>query len=185
VTVPAIDTSFPHSWTAEILPGRPMILPSRHFTYPEVVDEVEKGALEAMIHPQDAQPFLATCALGFRDPTAPTGLWAMPHPEWLCAVSGGYAYLIDTTQPERFTMIRYRPVLQIISARQSGLLLFAGHNSILAWGANGEAWESERLSWEGLTGLRIEAEALYGQGWDLMTDKDVPFALDLRSGKRL
>jgi hypothetical protein len=166
-----------------------MILPSRHFTYPEVVEEVEKGALEVMIQPRDGEPFLATCALGFRDPAAPTGVWATPHSDWLCAVSGGYAYLIDTAQPEQFTMIRYRPVLQVIpyhsGTTSPSLLLFAGHNSILAWGPDGEAWESGRLSWEGLTQLHIEGEILSGLGWDLMTDKDVPFALDLRSGKRL
>jgi hypothetical protein len=187
VTAPIIDNSFPHSWTAETLSTRPMILPPRHFTYPEVAEEVEKGALEVMIHPGAGDPFLATCALGFRDPAAPTGVWSTPHPDWICAVSGGYAYLIDTTQPGRFTMLRYRPVLQIIPvlSAQTGLLLFAGHHSILAWGHDGEAWESERLSSEGLSDLRVEGNTLYGQGWDLMTDKDVPFSLDLRTGKRI
>ena len=47
----------------------------------------------------NAQPFLATCALGFNDPAVPTGLWSAPNPGELCSVSGGYAYLIDTTAP--------------------------------------------------------------------------------------
>jgi hypothetical protein len=65
------------------------------------------------------------------------------------------------------------------------LILFAGHRSILAWGAEGEVWESERLSSEGLTGLRLEGGLLRGLGWDLRTDKDLPFALDLRTGLRI
>ena len=34
---------------------------------------------------------------------------------------------------------------------QESLLLFVGHHSILAWGCDGQAWESEKLSDEGLT----------------------------------
>jgi hypothetical protein len=196
MTAPTFDGSFAHSWTAEILPNRPMILPSRHYVYPGVVEEVEQGALEVLIQPGETVanklPFLATCALGFRDPAAPTGIWSMPNPDWLCAISGGYAYLIDVADPQQFTMLRYRPVLQVLSylpegvdKLSDGLLLFVGHHSILAWGRDGEAWESERLSWEGITIERVEGNILYGHGWDLMTDKDLPFAMDLNTGKRL
>ena len=195
MTAPTFDGTFEHRWTAEILPNRPMILPSRHFVYPALVEEVERGALEVLIQREGSAPFLATCALGFRDPKAPTGIWAMPDPDWLCAVSGGYAYLIDTAAPERFVHLRYRPVLEVLPVHTTsggvtqslhgGLILFVGHVSILAWGRDGEAWESPRLSWEGLTGLRIEGDTLHGLGWDMKTDKDVPFALDLRTGLRI
>jgi hypothetical protein len=215
MTASTLKGSFPHNWTADILPTRPMILPSRHYVYPAVVEEVERGALEVLIQPRlpGALPFLATCALGFRDPATPTGIWSCPDPDWLCAVSGGYAYLIDVIHPENFTMLRYRPVLDVqcylsneyyyssdkdysLSAEDcnssdtdcnssNGLLLFVGHHSILAWGCDGEAWESDRLSWEGLTNLRIEGKTLLGEGWDLMTDRDLPFALDLDTGKRI
>ena len=64
------------------------------------------------------------------------------------------------------------------------LNVLSGHHvSILAWGRDGEAWESDRLSWEGITNLRIEGKILHGEGWDLMTDKTLPFALDLDTGK--
>lgn len=182
-----VDLSFPHRWQAEILAARPLILPRRHFVYPQAAEEVERGALEVLIRPDmpGAQPFLATCALGFRDPAAPTGLWSTPKPEELCAVAGGYAYLIDTAAPERFTMIPYRPVLGIHSIAQESLLLFVGHQSILAWGRNGKAWESEKLSDEGVTITGIDSGVLRGEGWDMMTDHERSFALDLRGGKRL
>lgn len=209
MTAPTFDGSFQHNWTAEILPQRPLILPSRQYIYPAAAEEVERGALEVLVRPKGpagVQPFLATCALGFRDAAAPTGLWAMPHPDWLCAVSGGYPYLIDVTEPSRFVFLRYRPVLQVLryspeestpalkttssdteatSSSSVGLLLFAGHYSVLAWGRDGETWESDRLSWEGLTNLRIAGSILQGEGWDLVTDREIPFAIDLRTGKRL
>lgn len=168
-----------------MLTARPLILPARHFVYPREAEEVERGALEVLVRPEGAQPFLATCALGFRDPVAPTGLWSAPEPEKICAVSGGYAYVIDTTAPERFTMIAYRPVLAVRPAVEEGLLLFVGNRSILAWGCAGQAWESEKLSDEGVTFTGIENGVLRGMGWQMLTDKETPFALELKSGKRI
>jgi len=183
--MPMIDLSFPRAWHAEILAARPLILPPRHYVYPQAAEEVERGALEVLIRPDapNVQPFLATCALGFRDPAAPTGLWSTPSPEEICAVAGGYAYLIDTTAPDRFTMIPYRPVLQIRPVVSEGLLLFVGHHSILAWGKHGQEWESEKLSDEGVALTAVEGGILRGTGWTIKTNREEPFALDLRNGK--
>ncbi len=163
--------------------ARPLILPRRHFTYPREAEEVERGALEVMVHPGgEAEPFLATCALGFADPLVPTGIWAGPNPRDMCAGSGGYAYVIDTAAPEAFVMLPYRPVMEVRAAVALGLLLFVGHRNILAWGVGGRAWESEKLSDEGLTISTIEGDMLHGMGWQMLRDKETPFALDLRTG---
>ena len=200
-----IDLSFPHNWHAEILPARPVILPARHFVYPRDAEEIERGALEVLVKPQAepgsaessrvhqvpplgpgiAQPFLATCALGFREPAVPTGIWSAPSQQEMCAMSGGYAYLIDTAQPERFTMIEYRPVLDVRALVDERLLLFVGHRSLLAWSADGLAWETGKLSDEGVTINGIENGILRGTGWEMMSDKERPFAVDLASGKLL
>ncbi len=178
-----IDLSFPHHWQAEILAARPLILPPRHYVYPAQTEEVERGALEVFILPDaGAEPFLATCALGFRDPAVPTGIWSTPNPGEICAASGGYAYLIDTAAPEHFTMLPYRPVLEVSPIPAEGLLLFIGHHSILAWGIEGEAWQSEKLTDEGITITSIEDGILHGLGWEMISDKETPFALDLRTG---
>jgi hypothetical protein len=184
VAAPAVNLDFGCNWQAEILSSRPLILPPRHFVFPREAEEVERGALEVLVRPgaREAQPFLATCALGFRDPAVPTGVWSAPNPDEICAVSGGYAYLIDTREPERFTMLAYRPVLEVRPVLAAGLLLFVGHHSVLAWGASGLAWQSERLSSEGVTITAIEDGVMRGLGWDLMTDRETAFALDLRSG---
>lgn len=180
-----VDLSFPHRWKAEVLSARPIILPPRHFVYPRDAEEVERGALEVLVRAQDSGgdlPFLATCALGFRDPAVPTGIWSAPNPDEICAVAGGYAYVIDATAPERFTMIAYRPVLEVRPAPEERLLLFVGHRSILAWGNEGQAWDSEKLSDEGVTIHAIEGGVIRGAGWQMLTDKETRFAVDLRSG---
>jgi hypothetical protein len=188
------DLCFPHNWTAEILATRPLILPGRSFVYPAHAEEVERGALEVLVRPSgNTQPFLATCALGFRDPAVPSGVWSTPHPDWMCAVAGGYAYLIDTTAPAEFTMLPYRPVMQLVPAPLEELLLFVGNRTVLAWGLEsgmhsgkpGQAWESERLSDEGVTVTGLQNGVLRGTGWEMRSDSEETFALDLRTGVRL
>jgi hypothetical protein len=195
--------AFPHAWTAEILRERPPILPSRRFTYPREADEVERGALEVLVRPEtagpetagpetarpeatrpdSAAPFLATFALGFADPIAPSGLWSCPNPDELCAVAGGYAYIVNTRAPEQFSQLAFRPVLHIEPLLTHNLLLFAGSYALLAWGPGGLAWTTPRLSSEGLRITAIEGDELRGFGWDLMADREIPFTIDLRTGK--
>jgi len=178
-----VPPTFAHAWQAEILRERPLILPPRHYTYPNEAEEVERGALKVMIRPASDAPFLATFALGFADPVAPTGVWSCPAPDQLCAVAGGYAYVVDTRDPLRFTHLPLRPVLESLPLVEHGLLLFAGSYELLAWSAGGLAWQTPRLSDEGIRLGAVSGHTLHGFGWDLRTDREVPFAIDLRNGQ--
>ena len=180
-------STFPQSWTARILTAPPLIAPARQFTYPLPVpgeeDALARGALLLNIKPANAPNFLATCALGFREPSLPTGIHACPSPDDLLAIAGGYAYLINTQAPETCLHIPLKPVTQIKPAPEENLLLLAGFHHILAIGPNGIAWQSARLSWEGLTLDAILAGALHGTGWHMQSDREIPFILDLRTGQ--
>jgi hypothetical protein len=178
----AIDLTFTPAWQAQILVQRPLILPSRHFTYPREAEEVERGALELLVRPPDGQEFLATFALGFADAAAPSGVWSCPHSNELCALAGGYGYIVDAKQPEQFTQIAFRPVLQVRALPEQKLLLFAGSVALLAWGAHGLAWQTPRLSSEGLRIAGIDDGVLHGFGWDVKTDREIPFTVDLATG---
>ena len=178
-----IDCTFAHEWQAEVLASRPLILPSRQFVYPVQVEEVEHGALEIMIRPVGSAPFLATCALGFAGSAVPTGVWACPDAAWICAVAGGYAYLIDTLDPARWEQVVYRPVTAIATAAEQNLLIFSSFHSLLAWGPEGKAWQTGRLSWDGIRITSIQRETLLGFGWEMKTDQELPFEVDLKTGK--
>jgi hypothetical protein len=180
-----IDNTFPHSWQVEILTSRPLILPSRQFVYPAQVEEVERGALELMIRPQGAQPFLATCALGFAGSSVPSGVWSCPDPARLCAVAGGYAYLIDTRDPRQWEQVVYRPVTAVIPLPDHDLLLFSSFHSLLAWGSAGKVWQTGRLSWDGLSITSVRGETLLGLGWDMKTDSEREFEVNLKTGEHL
>lgn len=182
-----MNDAFPQNWTAEVLKAPPMIAPARQYTYPRQIageeDTLARGALLLMVRPATGGSFLATCSLGFNDPSVPTGLFSCPDPDELCAVAGGYAYIIDTTQPERSTHIPLKPVVEVRPIPSHNLIVFAGFHTLCAWGRSGEAWQTARLSWEGIRITGIEGDTLHGTGWNMLTDKDVPFTVDLRTGR--
>ena len=182
-----IDASFPHNWKVEVLSAPPMIAPARQFVFPHPVpgeeDALARGALQLMIYPRTSGIFLATCALGFADASMPGGVWSCPDPAKLCAIAGGYAYIIDADDPIASQQIPLRPVTQVMALPAHGLLLFAGFHHLVALGAEGIAWQTERLSWEGLRLGTVEDDTLHGFGWNLMTDREVAFTVDLDTGK--
>lgn len=183
------DLTFPHNWTVDVLTAAPMIAPARQFTYPLQIageeDALARGALQLMVRPAVGGMFLASCALGFTDPNMPTGVFACPNPVEICAVAGGYAYVIDTAHPERSTHIALKPVVEVKVLTEARLLVFVGFHSITAWGEQGLAWETQRLSWEGVHITGIDSSTLHGTGWDLMSDKEVAFTVDLATGRHL
>jgi len=147
--------AFAQTWSARILTTPPLIAPARQFVYPQRIageeDAMARGALLLDVKPASGANFLATCALGFRDPALPSGVFASPRADDLLAVAGGYAYLIDTIAPQTCLHLPLRPVTQILSSPETGLILLAGFHHVLAVDANGIRWQSARLTWEGIT----------------------------------
>jgi hypothetical protein len=62
-------------------------------------------------------------------------------------------------------------------------LLFTGFHSVLAWRHDGIAWESGKLSDEGVRITGVRGEQLHGFGWEMRSDKETTFVLDLRNGR--
>ena len=178
--------TFSANWSAEILSAAPLIAPARQFTWPQRVageeDALARGAVLLQVKPASGGSFLATCALGFRDPSALSGVWSCPRPDDILAVAGGYAYLADTLAPERPLHLPLRPVAQVLAAPGANLLLLAGFHTVAAIGSTGFLWETKRLSWEGLTLTDVRDNQLHGLGWDMRTDRELPFTVDLISG---
>jgi hypothetical protein len=182
----AIEESFARSWRAELLTAAPLIAPAQQYVYPMQVpgeeETLARGAVQVLIHPAPSGTFLATFALGFSDPRMPRGIWTCPRAEDLCALAGGYAYLLDTAAPARCELLALRPVVQVIPVPAQQLLLFIGINEVFAWSAAGLAWKTARLSWEGLAIQGVSGAELHGSGWDMHTDRELPFVVDLSSG---
>ncbi|ADW69879.1 hypothetical protein [Granulicella tundricola] len=174
----------PSTWTAQILTTPPLIAPARHFIYPQQIpgeeDALARGALNLLIQPVQGGTYLITCALGFKDPSLPTAIHPCPNPDEICAIAGGYAYLSNTLHPETCTLLPLKPVVEFHQTPEA--LIFIGFHTIIAWGREGLLWQTFRLSYEGLKVTAVTETLIEGLGWDLMTDKEIPFAVDLATG---
>lgn len=176
-------TAFPEArWRADILSGPPLIAPARQFVFPQAVpgeeDALARGALWVQVRPRTGGIFLAQCALGFAGAGVVTGIWATPDPAVLLAVAGGYAYRIVTEAPEQTTLLPLRPVVAVHASATA--LVLVGFHSLYILPAE-DAWASPRISWEGVTISGIDGETVHGTGWHMRSDRELPFALDLRT----
>ena len=183
-----LNEEFRHSWSAEVLRQPPLIAPAQQFVYPQNVpgeeDALARGALYVQVKSAFRGSFLATCALGFSDPSLPSGVWSCPEPDSLLAIAGGYGYLIDTTRPQGCLFLSLRPIAAVLPVPAHDVLVLAGFHHVLAVDANGLRWETTRLSWEGVTLGDVQDGALHGTGWDMFADREVPFTVDIVTGKQ-
>src|SRR5262245_9493225 len=178
------DLTFPRSYQAEILHRLPMLIEEpRQFVFPTQVEEAEHGALIVRVRPQTGQQWIGIFAKGFDSERAITGLLATPHSDWLCAVSGGYAYLVDANHAEQRHFVKSRPVVEIQMAGDARVLIFADFQTISGCTSEGGLLQTAPLSWEGLKITAINGDELQGLGWDARQDRDIPFTIDLHTGR--
>lgn len=173
------------TWTAKVLNGPPMIAPARQFTYPKPVpgeeDALQRGAVFVEIKPAHGGVFLATCAIGFQTGSVANGIYASPNPDEICIAAGGYVYLVDTIDPDRSTHVELRPVTQVMKVPEVPALVFVGFHHMVVYSAESALWQTPRLSWEGISEVRVDGDVLHGLGWNMPEDKEVPFTVNLKT----
>ena len=183
-TSAGINLVFPHNYEVKLLDSYSLVHPAEKlYQFPVELEEGDRSGVYLRVMPKESAVWIGFFAFGFDSKQVAHGIFSCPDPDWLCAVPGGYAYLVDTNNPERWRQIEQRPVVEARPVPELKLLLFTGFTSITALGAQQQLWTTERLSWEGVTITKIQGPILYGVGWDAVRDKDVPFEVDLLTGK--
>jgi len=185
-TSAGINLVFPHNYEVKLLESYSLVHPAEKLhQFPAELEEGDRSGIYLRVMPKESAVWIGFFALGFESKQVAHGVFSCPDPDWLCAVRGGYAYVVDTANPERWMQIEQRPVTEVRSVPELKLLLFAGFTSITALGEAQQLWTTERLSWEGVSITEIRGTILHGLGWDAITDKEVPFEVDLLSRKSI
>jgi hypothetical protein len=178
------DFTFPRNYEVRMLEAAPPVHPiEKLYHYPVELEEGDRSGAYLRVTPQSGPAWVGFFALGFDSDQVVNQVCSTPDAERFCVVVGGYAYVVKASNPDEWLRIEQRPVVDLRVLSQQGLLLFAGFTSITALGSSGIAWTTERLSWEGLTITEISEDKLLGHGWDAPSDKEVPFEVDLKTGK--
>ncbi|HLJ87960.1 MAG TPA: hypothetical protein VKZ53_14155 [Candidatus Angelobacter sp.] len=152
--------------------------------FPANLEEGDRVGAFLRVSPKAGSSWVGFFALGFDSEKVASGIYSTPDPGVLCAVVGGYGYTVHAAHPDRWSRIEPQPILEARAVPELKLLLFTGFTAISALMADGERWVTERLSWEGLSILEIDVQGrcLHGMGWDAITDREVPFQVDLLTG---
>jgi hypothetical protein len=178
------DFTFPHNYEVRVLESAPPVHPiEKLYHYPVELEEGDRSGAFVRVVPKRGPAWVGFFALGFDSDQVVTQVCSSPDPDSFCTVIGGYAYVVKANDPEQWLRVDQRPVVDLRVVSQHGLLLFAGFTTITAVDQSGIAWTTERLSWEGLTITDIKSGRLLGHGWDALADKEVPFEVDLKTGK--
>lgn len=181
-----LDFVFPRNYEVTILNAPPPVHPMEKLHhYPVELEEGDRAGayLRVVPRPPAINPWYGFFAVGFDSDQVVNAVCSCPDSDALCAVAGGYAYVVAATDPARWFQIEQRPVVDVRADPESGLLLFAGFTAITALGREGVRWTTAKLSWEGVSMAEIGDGKLHGRGWDAMSDKEVPFEVDLATGK--
>jgi hypothetical protein len=178
------DFTFPRNYEIRILESAPPIHPiEKLYHYPVELEEGDRSGAYVRVTPQSGPAWVGFFALGFDSIQVVNQICSTPDPGRFCVVVGGYAYLLKASNHADWLRIEQRPVVDMRVLSHQGLLLFVGFTSITAVGSSGVTWTTERLTWEGLTINAIAGGKLHGCGWDALADKEVPFEVDLNTGK--
>ena len=179
-----LDFTFPRNYQIKILEAAPPIHPlERLHHYPVELEEGDRSGAYVRVTPQEGPGWSGFFALGFESDQVVSALASCPDPDSFCVVVGGYAYVVKASDPTQWFRVEQRPVVDLRALAAQGILLFTGFAAMTAVDRAGVAWTTGRLSWEGISITAISGHALRGVGWDALVDKDVPFEVDLQTGK--
>jgi hypothetical protein len=178
------DFTFPRNYEVRILEAAPPVHPvEKLYHYPVELEEGDRSGAYLRVTPQSGPAWVGFFALGFDSEQVVNQVCSSPDPNSFCVIVGGYAYIVKASSPADWLRIEQRPVVDLRVLSHQGLMLFVGFTSVTALGSSGVAWTTERLSWEGLAINEISRDKLQGHGWDAIADKEVPFEVDLKTGK--
>jgi hypothetical protein len=178
------EFTFPKNFDVKVLTSPPPVHPVEMFYhYPVELEEGDRSGVYVRVAPVNGPAWFGFFASGFDSPQVMNAVCSCPSPESVCVVAGGYAYMVKIKNPQQWFRVEQRPVVELRTVTEPQLILFEGFTSITAVGPEGVAWTTERLSWEGLRVMQIRGNLLYGFGWDALKDKEVPFEVDLLTGK--
>jgi hypothetical protein len=105
---------------------------------------------------------------------------ATPDPGTLCVVAQGTGYLVPAADPARWVRVESFPIRDLVPVVERGLLLFADHSSLTAYGSGGVVW-TRRLGSDDLEVSQVTAVTIAGTIFDL--GEQVEFRIDVESGR--
>lgn len=136
--------------------------------------------LVVRVAPADGKPWIANFQRGGG---RVSGVWPTPAPDKFLAVASGYAYWVDATKPERTCPLAINPVVEVRLLPAGDTLILVGLTRIVALARDGQKWEVDAVSWDGIRIVEADHQGITGIAWDAVEEREVGFFIDPRSGQ--
>lgn len=175
------DQAFAADYRCDVLEELPNRA-SRQYYFPGGTEFGGRGGVMVSVQPHEGEEWLGIFAVGDVSPRGANAVLSMPHPQQLCVVSRGQGYIVEVTSARELEVISMVPILGVVPAPASGLLVMHDFSRVRAYGRDGRAWSTPAISWDGIQLLEVTERAVHGTAWDSPNDRHVPFVIDLASG---
>ena len=105
------------------------------------------------------------------------------HPSWrsVIVIARGQGYIVDP-RAQKVTLVFGGAITALVHSC-SDRLVFSTFTEFEAYGAAGQVWRTSRLSWDGFRSIRVDGDALTGEGWTPPVILGLSFASNLPQGK--
>jgi len=179
-----LDSTFDSSYAVEFLDGFSPGREVRRFYFPGASTVGGGDGLLVRVIPGQCEvdPWVGVFAWGGLSPKGATGVFTCPDPDHLCVVARGAGYVVSAVDPSHHELLGVTPVMGVFPVAAAELIIFADYLGLTAYGRDGRAWRTARLSWDGLQVVEISGEWILGKGWSAPENRHVDFAVDLRTG---
>lgn len=177
---------FPHDYEVEL--GGDMLssfgdTPVHYFPADKVNGQ---DGLILKVTPNDCgKPWFGIFAFGAHGGSGLNGVFSCPNNRFMCVVSSGRVYIIDSISVLEAIEASVTPVKSVIVAKEAQKLLFVDHTSISALGLGSTTWKTDRLAWDDVTITGFDQLYVWGEGFD-PTNNIQPrstFKVELATGK--
>jgi hypothetical protein len=115
--------------------------------------------------------------------TGLNAIYEFDNQQNILVIAGGTCYIMNPnyTKPIKVFGVGYETVIKTLDSR----LILQDMTDITVIEPNGEYWDTERISWDGLKDLKLQGNLVTGLSFDPMNDKEewVKFVVDLETRK--
>jgi hypothetical protein len=175
-----VDLTFPHRFECEpIEEVRGGSGP--HLYFPKGQRAGQDGVLLRVQRPM-ADAWIGLFAFGNVGDDGVSRILSMPDPEKVCVVAKGAGYLVSAHDPNTWESVRAVPIVDVRSIPHAGVVVFATHTDILAYGESGVRWRTGRLAWDRFKIVSIAQDKLVGEYWEIRDEAMQTFEVDLETG---
>lgn len=173
-----IELAFPHNYELELLEESSA---GRIVRIPQSPEDVESILLR--VKPEDGEPWVGAFAKGFVTSDLVSGVYAWPDGKSVGVISAGYGYVVRANDPKNWVRLQPMPIIDVRVVPEHGAIVLTDFTNMYAYNAEKNLWKSERLSWDGVTVTQVATNHIFGLAWDAMENKEVEFAVDIRTGE--